>query len=134
MFRRSVDEEWMQRLDLVENTLGINLPRVATLEYQMKDVFKKIGMLESRSDRDIQRRMLTSEASESMTAQQAEGAPIWTEGEPRALPPAAPAQVASQGPAPSPAPALQDSQPLDIVSFTATEHKYGSGAQPGLQL
>ena len=45
-------------LTVIESTLGMNLPRVATLEHRCAGIVDKIGRLESRMDKDLQRRRM----------------------------------------------------------------------------
>lgn len=64
---RAVDDTgtFADRLILMENVVGINMPRIASVENRLKDFIKKtddhLQRLETRIDRDIQRRRLLTE-------------------------------------------------------------------------
>ena len=84
MFRRSRDDI-LDRLVLVENVVGVNLPRIASLEFRIKDnLVPRIEAIEAYMQRDVQRKRLLQEAAEEgappITAALADGAPQYTEG------------------------------------------------------
>ena len=114
----------------------VNLPRVATLEFRMKDYTKKLSDLERRTDRLIQQQRGSEgdlESPEPVTADLAEGAPLFTEGastNSNESPTPAPGLL----PAPSPAnsasnPSAQATQAL--ASPPGPSPQYGSGAPVG---
>ena len=85
-------DAFAQRNNLVENIVGMNMPRVFALERKLSDAVKRIDSLETRTDRLIQRGRIGSgddEQEQSITASKAEHAPLYTEEVP-------------QGPAPRP--------------------------------
>ena len=112
-------DAFAQQINLVENIVGMNMPRVFALVKKLSDAVKRIDSLETRTDRLIQRGRMGSgdgEQEQSLTASQAEHAPLFTEEGP-------------QGPAPQPAPeapaALPEPAPPDdghTLTEMATEH------------
>ena len=72
MLRPHRDDKLLSRIDMVENVVGINLPRIATLGHQTADKVlhydAKFAQWESRLDRELQRRRLEAEASETARA------------------------------------------------------------------
>lgn len=112
MFGRSKIDDLSNRFTVLQNVVGINLPRIATLENRTNDMDKKLANAERRLDRLLQRRNIVDDfndheswlgpvgpaageqnpkpsapaidpvnpfAMPSLTAQQADGAPMYTE-------------------------------------------------------
>ena len=68
--RNNLDDT-VARLDLVENNLMLNLPRVYSLEKRLEEALKRIDALETRTDREQKSRRMQAEHDE----QRSSGAP-----------------------------------------------------------
>ena len=107
---RSFLERAPQRMTRLEDDVGTMQPRVAACEFHLKDLQNMFDRLDQQFGMEIKRRRFLDGVSDvddasvheepglSLTAEQAEGAPLFTED----------SVPATEGPAPLPAPAPPD--------------------------
>ena len=62
--RSALLDDLANRVTLTENTVGINLPRIATLEHRTNDIDKKLALLDRRLEKIVQRRNLDEDFAE----------------------------------------------------------------------
>ena len=109
----------ISRLNAVENAVGVLQPRVGAVELEMPRMRFKVGKIEARLDKQLRASQGLDEdnvdeasaplapaglagatgptqAPPSLTASQAEGAPLWKEDEPTSPTPGAASQYQTQ--------------------------------------
>ena len=89
--RGNRNDEKLTRIGYIENDVGLNLPRIASLESWVNDTVKQMGLLDRRLDKVIQSRRLEEDLFEPSapamaTSDLADGAPLFTEAGPPAQP------------------------------------------------